>query len=40
VVVGGAVLTAEVAAAMGADRYCKDPMEAVRFANEVLGSGR
>lgn len=36
-VVGGAVLTAEVAAAMGADRYAPDPMEAVRFANEILG---
>ena len=38
-IVGGAVLTAEVAAAMGADRYAPDPMEAVRFANEVIGEG-
>ena len=33
-VVGGAVLTAEVAAEMGADLYAPDPMTAVRFADE------
>ena len=35
VVVGGAVLTAEYAAAIGADRYAKDAMEAVRYAEEL-----
>ncbi len=35
VVVGGAVLTAEYAAAIGADRYAKDAMEAVRYAEEI-----
>ena len=37
IIVGGAVLTAEVAERIGADRYASDPMEAVRYANEVLG---
>ncbi len=32
VMVGGAVLNAEYAARIGADRYCKDAMEAVRYA--------
>ncbi len=36
-VVGGAVLTAEVAAEMGADLYAPDPMTAVRFADECGG---
>ena len=35
-VVGGAVLTAEYAATIGADLYAPDPMTAVRFADEVL----
>ncbi len=35
VAVGGAVLTAEYAAAIGADRYCKDAMGAVRYAEEL-----
>lgn len=35
-VVGGAVLTAEYAAAIGADCYAPDPMEAVRYAETVL----
>ena len=35
-VVGGAVLTAEYAAKIGADAYAKDAMEAVRFAQEIL----
>ena len=36
-VVGGAVLTAEYAAAMGADCYAADAMETVRFAESVIG---
>ena len=35
VVVGGAVLTEEYAAAIGADRYARDAMEAVRYAEEI-----
>ena len=35
VAVGGAVLTEEYAAAMGADRYCKDAMETVRYAESI-----
>ncbi len=35
VVVGGAVLNAEYAKSIGADRYAKDAMEAVRFAEEI-----
>ena len=36
IVVGGAVLTAEYAASIGADAYAKDAMETVRFAQDVL----
>ena len=36
VVVGGAVLTAEYAAKIGADAYAKDAMEAVRYAQDIL----
>ena len=36
VVVGGAVLTREYADRIGADRYAKDAMEAVRYAEEFL----
>lgn len=36
VMVGGAVLTAEYAASIGADIYCKDGMAAVRAAEQVL----
>ncbi len=36
VVVGGAVLTKEYADAMGADKYAKDAMETVRYAEQVL----
>ena len=36
VVVGGAVLTAEYAAKIGADTYAKDAMETVRFAQDVI----
>jgi 5-methyltetrahydrofolate--homocysteine methyltransferase len=35
ITVGGAVITAEYAASVGADFYAKDAMEAVRFAEEV-----
>ena len=34
-VVGGAVLTEEYAEKIGADKYAKDAMEAIRFANEI-----
>jgi 5-methyltetrahydrofolate--homocysteine methyltransferase len=37
-VVGGAVLNAEYAKRIGADRYCRNAMEAVRFANEWFGN--
>ena len=37
VMVGGAVLTAEYAAAIGADRYCKDAAASARYAAEVFG---
>ena len=35
VMVGGAVLNPEYAARIGADRYCKDAMEAVRYAETL-----
>lgn len=35
-IVGGAVLTEEYAAKIGADKYAKDAMEAVRYAEELL----
>ena len=35
VIVGGAVLNKEYAASIGADKYAKDAMEAVRYAEEV-----
>ncbi len=35
VMVGGAVLTKEYADRMGADMYCKDAMEAVRYAESI-----
>ncbi len=38
IVVGGAVLTREYADAIGADRYAKDAMEAVRYAEEVYSN--
>ena len=37
VVVGGAVLTPSYAEMIGADRYAKDAMEGVRYAQEVIG---
>ncbi len=36
VVVGGAVLTQEYADKIGADKYARDAMEAVRYAEEIL----
>ncbi|MGN0159387.1 MAG: homocysteine S-methyltransferase family protein [Brotaphodocola sp.] len=36
VMVGGAVLTEEYAASMGADRYCKDAMASVNYAEEIF----
>ena len=35
IVVGGAVLTEEYAAAIGADKYARDAMETVRYAEEI-----
>ena len=35
VVVGGAVLTQEYADSIGADKYAKDAMETVRYAEEI-----
>ncbi len=37
VIVGGAVLTEDYAQKIGADRYAKDAMGAVRYAQEILG---
>ena len=37
VVVGGAVLNREYAERIGADAYCKDAMQAVRYAEELRG---
>ena len=37
VMVGGAVLTQEYADSMGADRYCRDAMASVKYAEEVFG---
>ncbi len=38
VMVGGAVLTEEYAVSMGADRYCRDAMASVNYAEEVFGN--
>ena len=38
VVVGGAVLTQEYADMIHADKYCRDAMETVRYAEEVFSS--
>ena len=40
VVVGGAVLTKEYADSIGADKYAKDAMETVRYAEEINSSFR
>ena len=37
-IVGGAVLTQEYADKIGADKYAKDAMEAVRYAENIIGS--
>ncbi len=36
IVVGGAVLTEEYAASIGADKYARDAMETVRYAEEIV----
>ncbi|MDD6484874.1 MAG: homocysteine S-methyltransferase family protein [Clostridiales bacterium] len=38
--VGGAVLTQEYADMIGADKYCKDALSSVTYANEFFGSDR
>lgn len=37
IMVGGAVLTADYAAKIGADYYCEDAMKSVEAAQEVFG---
>lgn len=37
IMVGGAVLTKDYSMKIGADKYCKDAMESVRYAKEVFG---
>ena len=37
-VVGGAVLTEEFAKSIGADKYCKDAMETVRYAESIVNN--
>ena len=37
-IVGGAVLTQEYADKIGADKYAKDAMDAVRFAQSLLNN--
>ena len=37
VMVGGAVLTEDYARTMGADRYCRDAMASVGYAEEIFG---
>ena len=39
VVVGGAVLTQDYADRIGADRYARDAMDTVRYAEEIMGGG-
>ena len=36
VMVGGAVLTEEYAETIGADRYCRDAMASVNYAQEIF----
>lgn len=40
VMVGGAVLTQDYADSMGADRYCRDAMASVNYAEEVFGAAK
>ena len=37
IIVGGAVLNREYAEKIGADKYAKDAMAAVRYAEEIFG---
>jgi 5-methyltetrahydrofolate--homocysteine methyltransferase len=37
IIVGGAVLTQDYADRIGADKYARDAMEAVRYAEEIIG---
>ena len=39
IMTGGAVMTKEYSDMIGADRYCKDAMSSVRYAEEVYGAG-
>ena len=36
IAVGGAVLTADYAERIGADKYCADAMQTVRYAEEIF----
>ena len=38
IIVGGAVLTQEYADKIGADKYAKDAMEGVRYAQEIINA--
>ena len=40
IMVGGAVLTKEYADKIGADKYAKDAMESVRYAEEIINGGK
>lgn len=40
IVVGGAVLTKEYADKIGADKYAKDAMKSVRYAEEIINGGK
>ena len=40
VMVGGAVLTAEYAEKIGADKYCRDAAASARYAGEIFGAGK
>ena len=39
-IVGGAVLTKEYAEKIGADKYARDAMETVRYAEEIINGGK
>ena len=40
IAVGGAVLNEDYAARIGADAYCKDAMQTVRYAETLLKDGK
>jgi len=40
IAVGGAVMTKEYAEKIGADKYCKDAMETVRYAEEIMAKNK